>query len=442
MIERLLALLLFCVVSTSVFAQRYVPVVSTGTVLNPSMLSSPASNPYAAAAQLCSSFIAEPFYVARSYNGYDISLDWNFRLFMQNFDNGAGNSANISCGAVSSSDGSVISSEVKGTGRVVSVNADCTAGQEAVLTHYSEILSFRPDGTIVQAGSLRGRQCNADSCVVQMYTPTANFTPQGTLYSDPYAERVVGTEVIAAYLSKPSIGQYVRTNGEYCNLNIPGFGVNDVYPVEELPDWWEFVRDGGAQDEGGSSSGGGLTQSQEQTVQAIKEDTTVVRSDTADIRSSLSALSGRASGYNSVNVAMHDDTHSRLNGLGSQLGTLQESVDGLRGQVAALATGTGDGGGIIDGPSSLGDIPLNIEHPDGGFKAPGETHEGFSSLLNPTASSRPSGQCPTWSMDVSYFERTYFIDAHCDLWQENSGALAVVFSMIWAAAALRVVLSA
>jgi len=314
---------------------------------------------------------------------------------------------------------------ISGTG-TIDIGQVCAMGATANLIMQTYIQSIDEFGRSVPAGVMPNPQCRI-GCVVQR--PSGGEASAGACvgYLEPGVEREVGLDIWVS-----CSGDGIAQTGQTCN-----FANADLQGVDEQA---ELPQDS-VIDSGSSNGGnGGLSGQDSANLQAIADNTALALEETSGVRSNVAALGSvltglrnDMSGYETNAAARHTDAMGLF---GDMKSLLQEIRD-----KPGNGTGPGDGYEATNGPGELPGAP-NIEHPEGGLKAPGESAvDGFKSLLDNTPA-RAIGTCPTWTFDIEYFNRSYVMDAHCQLFETQRATVEAVMVIVWSIGALALVLRA
>ena len=273
----------------------------------------------------------------------------------------------------------------------------CDVGTPSRLIQLTTIASFAANGDVVQADPISNPQCQ-DNCVSQFSGGSLTGALAYTAVGDPIE---VGTSM-----------WFVGTNGvsftgDTCRF--VGSNQPDLVQQSVLPPYDQLNDLGGQHGNGGgtgSATGGGLTASQD----------------------------------------------SILNSIYANTQSASTKLDNIEGKIDSLLNGTGgnpDGTPDVIDAGTFGVMPQApiAEAPVGGLVAPGETGLSAFKSTMASASERPSGTCPRWTVHIGLLSNTsthgdYTFDQHCSLFEANRGALETVMTVVWSVAALAVVLKA
>ncbi len=283
------------------------------------------------------------------------------------------------------------------------------------------VASFDAQNRLVPSTSGPNPEC-VDGCTVQQNSASSSaiscvgYINQGT-------PRVVGSAILAVCTDST-----IRQTGASCNYD--GADQQGVSPASEQTP--ADVLDNPQASTGGSA--GGLDATDKANLQAIASSTSASK---ISIESMSAALQGKLSATESANVFRQSETMGALNSMRDAL----NSIDAKTGNGSGSGNAGGDG---FQGTGGIGDLgaiePIAV--PDGGLKSPGESAlSDFKSSLS-AAPLRDAGTCPTWTLDVDYFSRSYVFDQHCTLFNNNRGVLEAVMVVSWTLSALAIVLRA
>lgn len=331
------------------------------------------------------------------------------------------------------------------TGRIRDI--PCNEGQLSTQSFATTIESINSFGEVVPAGSVPSPQCNGSRCII-------NKNPGGYLctgYIDPTVGRVAGAPF---YLE--CSGPSVINTGISCNaVGADQQGVANY--AGDFPSGYE--QDAGPAGGGGS---GGLDAVDKANLQATADNTAAIAINTeatsSNVRSMSNALQNKLDivAQNQVTGESNDESRHQeqkgiLNGMLSALNSIDRKTGtGSSGSGSGIQCGGPNqpacnvslGGTVVDGV--IGAMPSDpvAEAPQGGLVSPGEGNlTDFKTALT-NAAIRPAGTCPTWNLQLDYFNRNYVFDQHCGIFNDNRATLEAICLVVWSVGALAIVLKA
>lgn len=332
-----------------------------------------------------------------------------------------GSGATFSCGLIQAGTGYVLSSIPAS----ITISQSCLAGSPARLVNLTTIDSFTVDGLIVPAEYPANPQC-VDRCIAQH----AGGTSDGVIaYTDIGTSIEVGTGIYVV------VTQGITLSGQTCNFN--GADVQGAPTPEPLPPLDQLTNLNDFRGASGSSGGSGsppLDANDKANLAAIAENTA---STSSNITAMSSVILGKLSSNETAAGGRQVESMAALNGIRDAL----NSIDSKTGNGSGNSNVSSDGYQATGGIGDLGGIEA-IAVPDGGLKSPGEALvTDFKTTLN-LSPWRDAGTCPTWTLNVDYFSRSYVFDNHCTLFNDNRAVLESVMVVVWTLAALATVLKA
>lgn len=313
----------------------------------------------------------------------------------------------------------------------------CTAGEPSSMSYLTTIASFDSFGRSVPAGVMPNPQCGyCAGCyegmgctVVRPTGGQSSSTCYGSI--DGNSTRVVGAQIFVT-----CGGDGENQTGATCNGS---FG-DDQAITAEASEPTGFVPDSGTPPPPTSNV---LTPQESAAVLNTSSQSTFITNNT------LATAQGVTNAVNALNGIVTNQATAETNAEARQT-ELVGIFNGIKGVLDSINTKTGTGGssGIpADGLALTGDggglgadpVP---DTPAGGLKSPGEdVLTDFKTTLNATGE-RASGTCPTWTMVIDYFDRSFVLDVHCQLFDNNRATFEAIMTVVWSVMALGVVLRA